>query len=440
MTEKLNPQLIREYLKLRQKVGELELYRSEAAKTVDSLKKFKALFYDSPDLSIVCSKEGKVLFINEVVEKLSGATSDEVYEEGLPALFDEEDLGKASRAFSSALRGENILVELTFKHSGLVSEFKGFPMRDDSGNITGIMAVAREISSRKRTEEELIKYMHLLEEKLHRQSVGLRSLEERLKEETAFKDSLARALNDNELKYMQLADSVSDGVIVLDNDAAIRYASSRAALLLGYGPGELSGRSCRAILPGDKALLFEKMCRVMDPVLDFSQKKAPLLHKCGKVLEADIRCVACEVAGRRSVQLIVSPQPAPKAAGAELKTLLAAIEHSGSLISITDINGLLEYANTTFLKATGIEKGSFLGRHIKTISTAAKPEDNDDLWLTVLEGSPWRGVLRTSAKDGGVFFSPGLVAPIKSDDGDITHLVCVQENVPEGPSVTMPSR
>ncbi|MBI2413819.1 MAG: PAS domain S-box protein [Deltaproteobacteria bacterium] len=440
MTEKLNPQLIREYLKLRQKVGELELYRTESVKTIETLKKFRALFYDSPDLTIICNKEGKVIFVNDSVEKLSGATSEEVSDEGFPALFDDEDLARASKAFSAVLKGEQIIIELTFKHSGLLFEFKGIPMRDDSGAVAGVMAIARDITSKKRTEEELIKYMHLLEEKLHRQAVGLRSLEERLKEETALKDALARTLEDTEFKYAQLADAVSDGVIVLGDDANIRYASSRASLLLGYGAGELSGRSCRAILPGDKALLFEKMCRVIDPVLDFSQKEMPLLHKRGAIVKAELRCIACEVAGRRSVQLLLSPSYPPKIVGAEHKTLLAAIEHSGSLIAITDINGFIEYANTTFAEATGIEIGSLLGRHIKTISSTARMEDNDDLWMTVLEGNPWRGGLKTSAKDGGVFFSPGLVAPIKSDDGDITHLVCVQENVPEGPRVITPSR
>jgi PAS domain S-box-containing protein len=96
------------------------------------------------------------------------------------------------------------------------------PVRDDKGNIIGASAIARDITERKRSEQEL------------RQS--------------------RQALQESELRFRSLVQNSSDIITILEADGTIRYQSPSIERILGYKPEYLAGKNAFDLVhPDDRA-------------------------------------------------------------------------------------------------------------------------------------------------------------------------------------------
>jgi PAS domain S-box-containing protein len=96
------------------------------------------------------------------------------------------------------------------------------PVRDEKGVIIGASAVARDITERKRSEQEL------------RQS--------------------RQALQESELRFRSLVQNSSDIITVLGMDGTIRYESPSIERILGYKPEDLVGKNAFDLVhPDDRA-------------------------------------------------------------------------------------------------------------------------------------------------------------------------------------------
>lgn len=93
------------------------------------------------------------------------------------------------------------------------------PIHDEAGAITGASTIARDISERKRSEEEL------------RRS--------------------RQALQESELRFRSLVQNSSDIISILDADGTIRYESPSIERILGYRPEELIGKNAFEFVHSD---------------------------------------------------------------------------------------------------------------------------------------------------------------------------------------------
>ncbi len=121
----------------------------------ERLKKFELLFNNISDLAYICDAEGNLLFVNNIFEKLSGHKPEEFIGNSFAPLFDEENLKKAIDIYTRTLKGESSTDEIYFKDTRILCEYKNIPLRNDNGNIIGVIGIARDITKRKRMEEDL---------------------------------------------------------------------------------------------------------------------------------------------------------------------------------------------------------------------------------------------------------------------------------------------
>ncbi len=135
----------------------------------EELKKYKILFDNILDMAYICDTNGKVLFVSNVIETLSGHKQEELIGSAFAPLFDEDNLKKAMDVYTRTLNGESPKYELRFKDTGILCEYNNLPLRDENGSIIGVIGIARNITERKQTEDNLKKS----EEKYRRLVDGL---------------------------------------------------------------------------------------------------------------------------------------------------------------------------------------------------------------------------------------------------------------------------
>jgi len=122
----------------------------------DVLKKYEMLFSQINDLPFICDTKGNILFVNRTLEKLTGHKTEEYIGKPFESLFDEENLKRANDVYRRTLLGEEPQFELCFKDTGILCEYKSLPLRDEKGDIIGVIGTARDISERKKMVDALV--------------------------------------------------------------------------------------------------------------------------------------------------------------------------------------------------------------------------------------------------------------------------------------------
>ncbi len=408
--------LITEYLKMRQRVGELESFKAESAQLWDVFKKFKSLFSEISDLAYICDAEGKILYANESFEKLTGHELNEFLGQSFHPLFDTENLNKALETYKRTLSGERTVCELCFKNTGILCEFKSVPLKDDFGKITGTIGIAREIPRSREEDKRLGADRRLLAGLVQERTKALISVNEELLREVSLREAAERACEAHEKNFLALLEAMPEAVIIADAwEGAIMLANGKASAMTGIPVEELYRTKLSALgIP-----------RRFHFASSGSFKRAVIRGR-GRAVPVVISSTEVYANGRKAVNLVLKDiTPYLNDARGRLHK---AIERSQSSVVLADINGSIEFVNPVFEKLTGYSAADAAGENIRSFFGARSEKESDEFWLTVLEGSPWRGVFRTLRKDGASCICSALVTPVKSKEkGLITHLLCVHD-------------
>src|SRR3989339_904664 len=151
----------------------------------DKLKTFEVLFSEIKDMAYICDTNGNIVFVNKSLEALAGHKPEEFTGKPFAPLFDEENLKKAVDNYTRTLKGENTEYELCFKDTGILCEYKNIPLRDEKGEIIGVMGIARDITERKRIEKELRVLNEFLERRVDERTKELVKRTEEIQREIA---------------------------------------------------------------------------------------------------------------------------------------------------------------------------------------------------------------------------------------------------------------
>ncbi|MBV6323912.1 methyl-accepting chemotaxis protein [Duganella violaceipulchra] len=89
------------------------------------------------------------------------------------------------------------------------------------------------------------------------------------------------------------------------------------------------------------------------------------------------------------------------------------LEDGKPIVTTTDLQGRLTYANSTFVHASGYADDELGGRPQTSLYHGDMPPEVDaDMWRTVLSGQPWRGLVKYRCQDGGHFWCIANVTPV----------------------------
>lgn len=198
----------------KRKRAEMALQESEA--------KYRFLTEKMNDIIWTADLDLRITYDSPSVEKVLGYSPQERQFQTVSDTLTPESYARAVTALTAEIECDGqegvdpdrtVQMELEYYHkngSTLWLETIATAIRDDKGRIIGIHGVSRDITARRKAEEELRRYRERLEELVRERTSELTSVNEQLKREIAVKTSTEEALRSRESDLLQSRQNLED--------------------------------------------------------------------------------------------------------------------------------------------------------------------------------------------------------------------------------------
>lgn len=272
------------------------------------------------------------------------------------------------------------------------------PVRDAHGRVTGLVAMAQDITARKQAQE---------------------------------------ALQQRQTELQVLFDLMPAMIWFKDTQNNFLRGNRTAAESAGRQPADFEGRPCRDIYPDEADRYFAddlEVIRAGRPKLGIIE---PIEGRDGIKLWIRTDKVPYRDSAGNIVGIVVMAQDITerKVAEERLRLLSSALEQCKDSVVITDARlrkpgPRIQFVNPAFTAMSGYTSDEAVGR---TLEIQQGPLSNADamrrLVRTLARGRPSHDEVVSYRKDGTTFELEWHVAPIRNAAGEVTHFVGIQRDV-----------
>ncbi|MDD5495045.1 MAG: PAS domain S-box protein, partial [Dehalococcoidia bacterium] len=225
-----------------------------------SEEKYRTILDEMDEAYYEIDSKGNYTFFNDATTRQLGYTRDEFMGLNYKAYIPREDWRKVVETYSNVFKTgkpylRNPQINLRKDGTPVYLEDSIFPIRNEKGEIVGLRGIARDVTERKKTEEELRK----------------------------------RAL---------LLDSTLDSIIAFDESGNVVYANESTLRTAGFSYDEMLGKNIRQLVPAENVKLTEDRLRL---ILETGELNFETTHvaRDGSAITLDARVRVAEIEGRK---------------------------------------------------------------------------------------------------------------------------------------------
>ena len=114
-----------------------------------------------------------------------------------------------------------------------------------------------------------------------------------------------------------------------------------------------------------------------------------------------------------------------------LKSHKRALDES-NIVSKSDLNGLITYANEKFCEITGYTKTEVIGKpHSLVRHTDTNSEVFRELWRDLRARKDWKGIIKNKKKDGSHYWVDINIFPVFNEKGEVFEYIAVRHDITE---------
>lgn len=314
------------------------------------------------------------------------------------------------------------------------------PFRDTEGNIIGLIGISRDITERKRLENENLSQIHHLE--------SLQKVSDAINSSLATNDTLNNTLEQvrkifqsDRAWLLYPCDPHADTWEIPVESTLPEYRSSHTSKQKFPMSPDMKKIILDA-LNSPEPVVYCPMPSIDKGMSQFAVKSQMLLAIKPKFGEAwllglqqcshERQWSSEETILFHSIGARISDLLSATYLNRDLKKLSQAVQEAGESILITDLDAIIEYVNPAFTEITGYLPEEALGKTPAILKSSAQdPSFYKELWDTITHGGIWHGTLIDRRKDGVFYPALTSISPIRDDENKITHFVSIQQDMSE---------
>jgi len=407
--------------------------RNSAETRVRSLEeKFMTLFDHANDNITYTTLDGTIVDTNERATAIFGYTPEEITGKHFTqfGVFGPRELKRSTEALADIVAGRPAPMmefETIRKDGATVFIEVNSKLVTKDNEKTGILSVIRDVTERRKFEEELARYRENLEKLVDERTLKLREANRRLNEEIEERKKIEQELRESEQKFRMIFENANDGIAYVGDDGIILDVNDRMEEILGHKRHDVVGRNFveLGLFPPEEtekraeyfqALLAGKLTRMLDlELLRRDGTRVPievnfrLLKKSSK--QAGVLNIVRDTSERKEAE---------KALRQREEYFRALTENASDMVAILEGDGTIRYLSPSGKPMLGYDPQSSSGR---SGFEFLHPDDLNDLLNAFT----------------GVIEEPGLKPPIeirvRHEDGTWRTLEVTSTNLLDNPAV-----
>jgi PAS domain S-box-containing protein len=426
-----------------------EAWRRGTVGLAESEQRLSVTLSSIGDGVVTTDQQGRVVRVNPVAEALTGWTESDAVGRRLEDIFviiNEETRRPTENPMGTVLR-DNVIVGLA-NHTVLISkdgreipiDDSAAPIRNEDGEIAGVIMVFRDVSDRRRGERER-------EASLERERVARVETERLAEAERAARaaaEQVAVALRESEERLRITIASIGDAVLATDERGRITQLNPVGEALTGWRQAEALGRPLEEVLvivnetsrqPAPNPV--ERVLR--DGVVTGLANHTVLISKTGREIPIDDSAAPVRAAdGRllgavRVFRDITERRQAEReraARGRVSRELAAIVESSDDAILSTDLDGTITAWNRAAEQMYGYAAGEAIGQSIRLIVSEDHWDDEAEVLQRIRQGERVEHVETVRRrKDGAELAVSITVSPVLDDAGAVVGVSKIARDV-----------
>jgi PAS domain S-box-containing protein len=218
-----------------------------------------------------------------------------------------------------------------------------------------------------------------------------------------------------------------DLICLIDNECKIQKVNPSFGATLGYEDSELLGVNFLDLvvledLSEAREFFDHDVDRQRSAEFEYRFKnKKGGFNSISWVAQSDSRTKSWYAVGRDVTS--------ERIRNSDFHQLNAAI-NSSSLVSSTDVHGVIVEANSNFCKLSGYTRQELVGKSHRIINSGYHGKQFfASMWSTIKSGKAWTGDIQNRAKDGSIYWVRSLITPILNFNNEIERFLSIRFDV-----------
>jgi len=225
--------------------------------------------------------------------------------------------------------------------------------------------------------------------------------------------------------------NVPVGLVTFRPDGSTATVNAAAARITGRPAGELLAQSF-GLGPAWRAAGLGAAADRCRQTGRTQQVETTLVTPQGSKRHVAAQFTPFDYLGESRLLLLLADVTERHESWAQLHLVQAALEAAPDGVAITDARGAVEWVNPAFERMTGYALADIRGRNPRVLKSGRHPpEFYARLWSTIRSGQVWAGEIENCRRDGSLYTEHMTVAPVRDDQGRITHFVAIKQDISE---------